>query len=57
MKLDEMVCLLRGAGVDEALVTLAINAWEMGAEWTRADIAEREDTKLGGIDGQNKREV
>ena len=32
MKKSEMVSLLRSAGVDENAVTLAINAWEMGAE-------------------------
>jgi hypothetical protein len=35
MKKHEMVALLRSAGVDENAVTLAINAWEMGAEWER----------------------
>jgi hypothetical protein len=32
MKKEEMVSLLRSAGVDENAVTLAINAWEMGVE-------------------------
>ena len=35
MKKHEMVALLRSAGVDENAVTLATNAWEMGAEEER----------------------
>lgn len=35
MKKEEMVTLLRSAGVDENAVTLAINAWELGVEWER----------------------
>ena len=34
-----MVALLRSAGVDENAVTLAINAWEMGAEDEREECA------------------
>jgi len=37
MKKQEMVALLRSAGVDENAVTLAINAWEMGADWEREE--------------------
>lgn len=39
MKKHEMVALLRSAGVDENAVTLAINAWEMGAEDEREECA------------------
>jgi len=35
MNKQEMVTLLRSACVDENAVTLAINAWEMGAEWQK----------------------
>ena len=37
MKKEEMVSLLRSAGVDENAVNLAVNAWEMGAECERQD--------------------
>ena len=37
MKKQEMVTLLRSAGVDENAVTLATNAWEMGAESQKED--------------------
>lgn len=40
MKKHEMVALLRSAGVDENAVTLAINAWEMGAEEEREECAK-----------------
>ena len=39
MKKHEMVALLRSAGVDENAVTLAINAWEMGAECQKEECA------------------
>lgn len=39
MKKHEMVALLRSAGVDENAVTLAINAWEMGAESQKEECA------------------
>lgn len=39
MKKHEMVALLRSAGVDENAVTLAINAWEMGAENQKEECA------------------
>jgi len=35
MNKQEMVSILRSAGVDENAVNLAINAWEMGAEWQK----------------------
>jgi hypothetical protein len=35
MKKEEMITLLRSAGVDENAVTLAVNAWELGAEEER----------------------
>ena len=50
MKKHEMVALLRSAGVDENAVTLAINAWEMGAECERAEclaLCEQLDNKFG----------
>ncbi len=37
MKKQEMITLLRSAGVDENAVTLATNAWEMGAEWQKKE--------------------
>jgi hypothetical protein len=37
MKKQEMITLLRSAGVDENAVTLATNAWEMGAEWQKEE--------------------
>ena len=40
MKKEEMVTLLRSAGVDENAVNLAINAWEMGAEHEREECAK-----------------
>ena len=40
MKKHEMVALLRSAGVDENAITLAINAWEMGAEDEREECAK-----------------
>ena len=39
MKKHEMVALLRSAGVDENAVTLATNAWEMGAEFQKEECA------------------
>jgi len=35
MTKEEMVLLLRSAGVDDNAVNLAINAWEMGVECER----------------------
>jgi len=40
MTKEEMVSLLRSAGIDENAVNLAINAWEMGAEWEREECLE-----------------
>ena len=37
MKKQEMVTLLRSAGVDENAITLASNAWEIGAEWQKME--------------------
>jgi len=37
MKKQEMITLLRSAGVDENAVNLAVNAWEMGAEWQKEE--------------------
>tara|TARA_R110000868_G_scaffold386531_1_gene654829 strand:+ start:482 stop:685 length:204 start_codon:yes stop_codon:yes gene_type:complete len=37
MTKEEMVSLLRSAGVDENAVNLAVNAWEMGVEWEREE--------------------
>ena len=39
MKLEEMVTLLRSAGVESSAVDLAINAWQMGAECEREECA------------------
>jgi hypothetical protein len=39
MKKHEMIALLRSAGVDENAVTLATNAWEMGAECQKEECA------------------
>ena len=36
MKKQEMITLLRSTGVDENVITLATNAWEMGAEWQKS---------------------
>jgi hypothetical protein len=49
MKKEEMITLLRSAGVDENAVTLAINAWELGSEWEREQCATA--TERAGIDG------
>ena len=43
MKKEEMVSLLRSAGVDENAVNLAINAWEMGAEFEREECLKIKD--------------
>jgi hypothetical protein len=45
MKKHEMVALLRSAGVDENAVTLAINAWEMGAEDEREECLKIAESK------------
>ena len=50
MKKHEMVALLRSAGVDENAVTLAINAWEMGAESQKEECA----LLLEQLDDQDK---
>ena len=44
MNKQEMVTLLRSAGVDESAVTLALNAWEMGAEYERERIEKTANT-------------
>ena len=49
MKKEEMITLLRSAGVDENAVNLAINAWEMGAEYEREQCAIA--TEQAGISG------
>ena len=49
MKKEEMIALLRSAGVDENAVNLAINAWEMGAEHEREECAIA--TEQAGISG------
>jgi len=49
MKKEEMVSLLRSAGVDENAVTLAVNAWEMGAEDERKECANA--CEQAGVDG------
>ena len=49
MKKEEMVTLLRSAGVDENAVTLAVNAWELGAENEREECANA--CEQAGIDG------
>jgi len=49
MKLNEMVTLLRSAGVDESAISLAINAWDMGAESEREECAVA--CEKAGMDG------
>ena len=49
MKKEEMVTLLRSAGVDENAVTLAVNAWELGSECEREACATA--CEQAGIDG------
>ena len=49
MKLNEMVTLLRSAGVGESAVNLAINAWDMGAELEREECAVA--CEKAGMDG------
>ena len=44
MNKQEMVTLLRSAGVDQNAVTLAVNAWEMGAEYERERIEKTANT-------------
>jgi hypothetical protein len=39
MNKQELVSILRSAGVDENAVNLAVNAWEMGAEWQKEQCA------------------
>jgi len=46
---EEMISLLRSAGVDENAVTLAINAWELGAENERGECANA--CEQAGVDG------
>jgi hypothetical protein len=50
MKKQEMVTLLRSACVDENAVTLAINAWEMGADWQKEQCL----LLLEELDGKDK---
>jgi hypothetical protein len=49
MKKEEMIALLRSAGVDENAVNLAINAWEMGTEHERDECAKA--CEQAGVDG------
>jgi len=49
MKKEEMVSLLRSAGVNESSISLAINAWEMGAESEREECAVA--CEKAGMDG------
>jgi hypothetical protein len=49
MKQEEMVTLLRSAGVDENAVNLAVNAWELGTEWEREECAKA--AEKAGMDG------
>jgi hypothetical protein len=49
MKKEEMITLLRSAGVDENAVNLATNAWEMGAEHEREQCAVA--CERAGMDG------
>lgn len=37
MNKQEMITQLRIAGVDENAITLASNAWEIGAEWQKIE--------------------
>ena len=39
MNKQELVSILRSAGVDKNAVNLAVNAWEMGAEWQKEQCA------------------
>jgi len=50
MKKEEMVSLLRSAGVDENAVNLAINAWEMGAECERQDCLKIVESYDNGLE-------
>lgn len=50
MKKEEMISLLRSAGVDENAVNLAINAWEMGAEHEREKCALIADDYADGLE-------
>ena len=49
MKKEEMITLLRSAGVDENAVNLAINVWEMGVEYEREQCAA--DCENAGLSG------
>jgi hypothetical protein len=49
MKKEEMVSLLRSAGIDENAVTLAVNAWDLGAEDEREECAVA--CEQAGVDG------
>jgi hypothetical protein len=44
MNKQEMVSILRSAGVDENAVNLAVNAWEMGVEYERERIEKTANT-------------
>jgi len=44
MNKQELVSILRSAGVDENAVTLAVNAWEMGVEYERERIEKTANT-------------
>jgi hypothetical protein len=50
MNKQELVSILRSAGVDENAVTLAVNAWEMGAEWQKKECV----LLLEELDGKDK---
>ena len=55
MKKEEMITLLRSAGVDENAVNLAINAWEMGVEYEREQ-QEKWLEQLKGVQDEPKRD-
>jgi hypothetical protein len=44
MNKQEMVSILRSAGVDENAVNLAVNAWEMGVEYEKERIEKTANT-------------
>ena len=50
MTKEEMVSLLRSAGVDENAVNLAVNAWEMGAECERQDCLKIVESYDNGLE-------
>jgi hypothetical protein len=44
MNKQELISILRSAGVDENAVNLAVNAWEMGVEHERERIEKTANT-------------